>query len=447
MCENWDGGIDMTQNDLIHLDIKKIFFKYLLPSISATLVTSIYVLADTIMIGKGIGAKGIAALNYILPIFTLFFGTGLLLGVGGAVLMSIANGRKEHKLANTYFTSSVIWACILAIIYLVIGLTNLEQIGYMLGSDASNIDLFTDYGKYLVGFCPVFIFSSLLQAFVRNDHAPKRAMVAVIAGGVTNIVLDYVFIFMLGIGMKGGAIATVLGSTLSVAILLTHFLSKHNTMRLVKIDKPIQTVLNIIQTGFPSFLIEMSTGIVVMVFNLQLLKYVGENGVIVYGIIANTAIVAMSLFNGVSQGAQPIIATNYGAGKIERVASVRRLGAITVFVIGLIIFAIGYLFPQVAVNIFVTPTEAILTMADSAMKIYFLAFIAMSLNIFYSTYFQSVMAPNLSMMICLLRGIIISLVLVFILPIFLGVNGIWWVIPITEAITLGVALVMLKYKR
>lgn len=434
----------MQQVDLLKEDTKKLFFKYLLPSISATLVTSIYVLADTIMIGQGIGASGIAALNYILPVFTLFFGTGLLLGVGGAVLMSVANGSGNKKLADTYFTSSVMWGAIIALLYMIIGSIFLKPIGYMLGSDESNIHLFTSYGRYLIGFAPVFVFSSLLQAFVRNDHAPKRAMVAVIAGGVMNIILDYIFIFIFKMGMAGGAIATVLGSVTSVTILLTHFKSKQNTMRFVKLEAPFKILGNILHSGFPSFLIEIASGIVVLVFNLQLLKYVGETGVVVYSIIANTAIVAMSLFNGVSQGAQPIMATNYGAKQLKRVVEVRQLAAITAFIIGVIIFLVGFLFPEVAVEMFVKPTPEITQMARGAIRIYFIAFIFMSLNILYSTYFQSILKANLSMIICLLRGIVISIILVFILPTFMGVTGIWLVMPITECITVLVAFTLVK---
>lgn len=437
----------MQQMDLLHDDPKKIFFKYLLPSISATLVTSIYVLADTIMIGKGVGASGIAALNLILPIFTLFFGTGLLLGVGGAVLMAVANGTGNKKLANTYFTNSVICGLIIAVIYLVFGRTFLTPMGYKLGCSDNNIHYFTSYGKYLVTFCPVFVFASLLQAFVRNDNAPKKSMVAVVSGGVVNIVLDYIFIFKMDMSMAGGAIATVLGSVTTVTILLTHFFSKHNTMKLIKGSFNIKIIKKIIHSGLPSFLVEMASGIVVLLFNLQLLKYVGETGVVVYSIIANTSIVAMSLFNGVSQGAQPIIAMNYGAKKPDRVLAVRRLGAIIAFIIGIIIFLLGFMFPEVAVNIFITPTPEIIKMARGAIKIYFVAFIMMSLNIFYSTYFQSILQPKVSLVICILRGIVLCTVLVFLLPMIMGVTGIWLVMPITEFITLLIAIGHVKNKK
>lgn len=430
--------------ELLHEDARKLFLRYLLPSISATLVTSIYVLADTIMIGKGIGASGIAALNLILPLYNLLFGTGLLLGVGGAVLMSIANGSGEHQLASRYFTHSIIAGSIIAIIYAILGNLFLEEMGYALGCTKENSPLFISYGKYLITFSPVFVISSLLQAFVRNDGAPKRAMTAVITGGVTNIVLDYIFIFKFKWGMAGGAIATVIGSTLSVGILLTHFLSPHNKMKLVKEKWSWEITKKIIYSGLPSFLVEIASGVVVLLFNLQLLKYTGDVGVVAYSIVANSAIVAMSLFNGVSQGAQPIIATNYGAHQMQRVKQVRRLGAITAFSIGMVIYLLGALYPDVTIALFVNPTPEILDLGREAIRIYFIAFLMMSLNMFYSSYFQSVLKPGLSLTICLLRGLIICVILVFILPLWLGVTGIWLVMPMTELLTIMITFVLLK---
>ena len=245
-------------------------------------------------------------------------------------------------------------------------------------------------------------------------------------------------------GMAGGAIATVIGSVTSVTLLLTHFMSKQNTMKLLKGKIQVNIIGRILHSGLPSFLIEVASGIVILLFNLQLLKYVGEVGVVVYSIMANSAIVAMSLFNGVSQGAQPIMATNYGAEQSERVVSVRKVGSITVVIIGIVLFLSGFLFPDIVVQIFIEPTTEVLDMARGAIRIYFAAFIMMSLNIFYSTYFQSVLKPKLSLIICLLRGIIICTILVFLLPLLIGVTGIWLVMPITELITASIAMIMVR---
>lgn len=434
----------MKNINLLKDEPKKLFSRYLIPSISATLVTSIYILADTIIIGKGIGSDGIAALNLLLPLFSLFFGTGMLFGIGGAVLMAVANGQGNKKLANAYFTNAIFITTIVVILYFIIGNCFLEKIAYILGSSENSIELVMEYGRYLMIGIPVFVFSSFLQAFVRNDNAPKLAMIAVITGGVSNIILDLIFIYISKIGMKGAAVATVIGSTITVLILITHFLSKKNTMKIISGSIEVSKMKKIFQSGVPSFLIEIANGVIMFLFNLQLLRYMGEIGVVVYSIIANYALIAMSLFNGVAQATQPIMATNFGANKSDRVIMVRKNGIYTGIIIGVALFLIGALFPEIVVNIFINPTKEIVGISIPAIRIYFITFLMTSLNIIYSTYFQSIVKPKESMIICMLRGIILTGILVFVLPIFLGVTGIWIAMPIAEFITLLVSIFLVK---
>lgn len=430
--------------DLINDNIRKLFFKYLLPSISATLVTSIYVLADTIIIGRGVGANGIAALNIVLPIYSLFFGTGILLGVGGAVLMSFANGKGDKKLANSYFTSSVILAVAFSILYLTIGFLFFDKIVHLLGANEDNIALVKEYGKYVVLGSPLFLSSNFLQAFIRNDKAPKLAMVGIITGGVLNVILDYIFVFELNMSISGAAIATLIGTSITVIILLSHFLSKNNNMKLIKNSFKFKIGIDILQSGVSSFIIEMASGIVIFLFNLQLLKYIGNIGVVVYGIISNSAIVAMSLFNGAAQAAQPIMAINFGANKIKRVLEVKRFAIITAVIIGMTLFLIGFGFPKTIISIFIDLTPEIISLGTKAIRIYFIGFLVMGLNIFYITYFQSIMQPKISLFICLLRGFILSTIFVFVLPLFFKVTGIWLTMPTTEFITVIVCFITVK---
>lgn len=437
----------MKNINLLKDEPKKLFFRYLIPSISATLVTSIYILADTIIIGKGIGADGIAALNLLLPLFSVCSGTGMLFGVGGAVLMSVANGQRNKRLANYYFTNALFIASIVTIIYFIIGNCFLEKIAYILGSNENSIGLVMEYGRYLMIGIPAFVFSNFLQAFVRNDNSPKLVMIAVITGGVSNIILDLLFIYVFRMGMKGASIATMLGSIITVLILLIHFLSKKNTMKIIYESIEFDKIKNIFQNGFPSFLIEIANGIITFLFNLQLLRYIGETGVVVYGIIANYALVSMSLFNGVAQATQPIMATNFGANKSERVISVRRYGIYTGIIVGILLFLIGALFPEKVVNIFINPTKEIIEFSIPAIRIYFITFLMTSVNIIYSTYFQSIVKPKESLAICMLRGVVLTSILVFVLPIFIGVTGIWFAMPITEFITLLVSIFLVKKEK
>lgn len=436
------GGV-IFMYDILKDDIKGLFFKkYLLPSISATLVTSIYVLADTIMVGKGVGAHAIAALNIVLPIYSVLFGTGLLLGIGGGVLMSVANGSGNHEKANTFFTLSILCGILFSILYMGFGLLFFKPIIFLLGGTEQNFPLIKQYLFPLLLFAPAFIFSSLLQAFVRNDKSPKRAMIAVISGGVTNIVLDYIFIFEFHWSMFGAVLATIMGTILTDCILFSHFLSNKNTMKLTKQELSLSSVFHIFSCGLSSFLTEISNGILIFFFNIQFLNYIGEIGVVVYSIISNCVIVAMSLFNGVSQASQPLIATNYGAHQINRVRLVYRLGIIVIITIGCLLFASGFFAPEFFISIFVEPTKEINQLGISAIRIYFIAFLFMGYNIFSATYFQSIIQPAYSFMISFLRGLIISGIFIFLFPIIWGANSLWYVMPFTELIVCFIAIIV-----
>lgn len=432
----------MKHLDLTKDSTRKLFFHYLLPSISATLVTSIYILADSIMIGKGVGPDGIAALNIVLPLFTLFFGTGLLFGVGGSVLMSIAIGSNNPLLGKQYFTTSVYSVTFLSILLLVIIQLAFEPLLYFLGATNVTFELASEYGRILVAGAPVFMFSALLQAFIRNDKDPNLAMLGVVTGGISNIILDYIFIYIFHWGMKGGAIATVIGSTITCLILLVHFFKKTNQLKLVKHGFSMKRLAKVASSGLSSFLIEISNGIVTFLFNIQLVKYIGDIGITVYSIIANSSFIVMSLANGVAQASQPILAVNFGAGKMKRVGEVKQLGLITTTIIGLIIVAIGALFPGVITGMFVHATDEILSLSIPAIRMYILAFLFMNLNIFISSYFQAVMKPQYAMGINLLRGLVLSSAFVLILPLFLGATGIWIAMPIVETISFTVAMIL-----
>lgn len=428
--------------DLLRDNPRRLFFHYLGPSISATMVSSVYILVDTIMIGKGIGSEGLAALNLLLPLVSVYMAVGLLFGVGGGVLMSVANGAGEHEKAHAWF-STALAACIVSAIAMQMSMYMwFEPMAQLLGASESTIGMVQEYGHVLVLGSPCFVLSSFLQVFVRNDHAPRRAMAGVLIGAVLNIVLDYVFIFPMRMGMFGAAAATILANSITALVIALHFVSPRNTMRFVWHKISFSCLRRIVGCGVSSFLLEAANALLMLVFNLQLLRYMGENGVVVYGIISNCIIVALSLFNGVAQASQPLMAANYGAGQMQRVKQFFRFGIGTAVLIGALLCAIGQLFPQQLVWIFVHPSEEILRMGVPAIRSYFCALLLMGCNIFFTTYFQSMVQPGKAMLLGLLRGVVFSLTLLLLLPAWLGPQVIWWVVPLTELMSFGVACVL-----
>ncbi|TCT13975.1 putative MATE family efflux protein [Natranaerovirga pectinivora] len=426
--------------DLQNDNIKKLFFSYLIPSICGTIVTSIYILVDTIMIGKGISNYAVAGLNIILPLFTLFFGTGLLFGVGGSVLLSYYRGKKDYVNEDQCFSTAVVLNILASIFYVVIFIVFFEEIIYFLGATDHTIKYITDYGMVFAVGIPFFICSSFLQTFLRNDKAAKLAMMAVVSGGILNILLDYYFIFVFKWGMKGAAMATVIGNMTTCIILLMHFRSKRNKLFFRFNGISIQKIKDIIINGLSTFSNEISLGIVIFIFNIQLLRYIGDIGVMVYGVIANTTAIATSLCNGISQAVQPIASTNYGGGRMDRIKHLKKLGLNTAFITGTIFCVAGLLFPKFIINIFLRPNEEIITLGVQGISIFFISFIGLSGNIFLNNFYQAVLNPERALLISLLRGVILSLLFVFILPPFLGVTGIWLAMPLAETITLLVAI-------
>lgn len=436
----------MKQINLLDDPVRKVFLNYLIPSVSATLVTSIYILADTMMIGRGIGPEGIAALNILLPLYNMFFGFGMMCGIGGSVLFCFSRGRGEETEARGYFTTGLLMAFAFAAFTAVFGNVFFKPLLQVLGVMPAMWDLAVPYGRILVTASPMFVFSSFLQAFVRNDGAPRLAMAGVISGGVTNVILDYVYIFLMKWGMGGAMLATASGTTLTVLILSSHFFSKENHLKPIW-GANLKKAGEVLKNGLSSFILEISSGFVMLLFNHQLLTYVGDTGVVVYGIISNVSLVVMSISNGVAQSVQPLLSANYGAGRQDRVLQGRNLGIRASLCVGVFFTATGFLFPAQIAHMFLEPTEEILTMAIPAIHLYFLSFAAGEWNVMCGTYFQAVVEPKKSLLITLLRGVVLNSILVMILPAVLGVNGIWLVVTVSEFVTAAAAFSLLTRRR
>ncbi|MEG0720622.1 MAG: MATE family efflux transporter [Lachnospiraceae bacterium] len=424
--------------------VPKLFFQYLIPSICGTMVTSIYVLADTIIVGKGIGITAMAALNIILPIFSLLFGTGLLFGIGGSVLMSISRGRGDIAMGERYFTVAFFLNLFFYVLYTLLFFFFMKPFARFLGGTDVTLPYIMNYLPWIIGGTLIFSFSTFLQAFIRNDGAPKLSMAAVVTGGIINVVLDIFFVFPCHMGMAGAAIASVIGSFFTDCILFSHFLSKKNGLHFRIKGISASHFHHIFANGFTSFLIEMSSGIVMFVFNLQILKYVGNIGVSLYGVITNTAIVVSCLSNGISQAAQPIISTNYGAGHSTRITQVKKLGLKTALFVCSVPTILGLVAPNAFTYVFLHPTKEILALSSSAIRIYFIAFVVTGINMFIINYFQATARSGYSLLLCLLRGCVLSVLFVNILPPLLGVTGIWMSVPLAEFISLLLGVFLLK---
>lgn len=236
-------------------------------------------------------------------------------------------------------------------------------------------------------------------------------------------------------GMKGAAMATVIGSLITSLVLLTHFIKKKNRIKICTKGISFDMVKKIISCGSSSFLMEVASGFVIFIFNIQILKYIGDNGIVIYGIISNCIIVGISLFNGIAQASQPIIATNHGADEVKRVRNVLKYAMYTTIAIGIILFAIVFVFTKEVILVFVKADESIINMGITPIRMYLSAFCIMNINILMCNYFQSIGREKVSVSISIIRGFLLNIILVLIMPVVLGGNSLWIVVPITEIIT------------
>lgn len=434
---------------LLTYKVEKIYYKYLFNSILGMLAVSFCILVDTMFIGRGIGSEGLAALNICIPIFNLFNGIGLLFGMGGATALSISIGKGNIKESKEIFTQTITISIITGIVVSVLGVFFKEKIGYLLGADNKTITLVKDYLSGVLFLSFSYILSHTISSFVRNDHNPKLAMISTIISGILNIILDYMFIFNFRMGMKGAALATSISSLVNVFILSTHFMKINCNLKFVNFKFTINRLGRILANGAPSFIVEISSGIVILIFNLSLLKMVGEIGVSSYSIIANVALVVSAIFTGIAQAIQPIISINFGANKYERVEKIKNMALITAFIVGFIFYIIGIFFPKEIVSIFTSEKGEIVYITVNAIKYYFVSFLIMGLNIVMGAYYQSKEYRVISNVISLGRGIVFLMIGILTLPYIFSVNGIWLSVVFAEALTLLLTysyIIFLKYK-
>ncbi len=269
-------------------------------------------------------------------------------------------------------------------------------------------------------------------------------MAGVLFGGAVNIVLDIIFVFPCNIGIGGAALASVLGMVVQVTVVTTHFFSRKNGLKFIKPKHIISSVGQIIGNGISSFFNELANGFIVLLFNVQILKYCGESALSVYSVISNCVILVNSLFTGVGQTIQPIIAINYGAGKWERIKEIRRMSYLTITIMGAVFSLSGIMFPLGICGVFMEVGENIEVLAQNAIRTYFIAFLPMGINLLSSYYLQSVLSARKSLFISLLRNIILSSIAILTLPLMFDGSSLWFAMPIVEVAVLFVSGIFLK---
>ena len=426
------------------MDLTKQFFKYVSQNIFGLLGTSCYILADTYFIAQAAGTDGVTLLNLCLPIYNFIFAIGSMIGLGAATRYAILRAQGDEK-AQRYFSNAIFCVCILAVPFVLAGIFCPDGLLRLMGGDAGIVALGENYARIFLLFTPFFMCNYVVASFVRNDGDPSLAMVATLSGSLFNVVFDYIFIFPMGLGLAGAALATAVSPIISISICSRHFFKKENSVQFVRQRPSARLLGQSCQLGISGFVGELSSGVTTTVFNFLLLRLAGNVAVAAYGVVANFALVATAIFNGVAQGAQPLVSQCYGRNEMAGAKKLLLLGCGTALGLAAVLYGIVFGFTDSLVALFNSENSALMAeFAHSGMRIYFAGYFFAGCNIVAAGYLGAVDRPTEASITSLCRGMAAIVVCSLMLSALFGMAGVWAAFPASEAITFALTLYLLK---
>lgn len=412
----------------------KQYLKFAIPSAFAMLISALYTIIDGIFVGQGVGDNALAAVNIVLPFTVMLVGIANMMAVGGGALVSKNIGAKNTEKAVNIFRQVMKFLLIISVVISIVCVIFTEPIVKALGATESLQSLAVDYLRYYALFCIPNLIGIVLNSFVRNDNQPKLAMISTIAGAITNIVLDYIFIFNFGLGIKGAAIATGLGQIVTVGILLPHFINKKGNLTFKNVRLERETIKDLLNIGFPSFLSQISFSIIVLIHNIAIVKIMGEVGVSAYSILNYIGTNIYMVLFGLTLGVQPLISYNFGKGDSEAVLKYHRINTISQIVTTAFFVSICLIFGRGIISIF-TKDPKVMEIAYIAVALGSLSYFLVGPNIGTIVYYQAIEMPKLSTLMCLFRAIVFLPIALIILSSVFGPNGIWAGTIVSETLT------------
>lgn len=424
--------------------ILKKFIRYSVNNIFGMMAISVYILADTFFIARGVGTLGLTALNIAIPAFSFIQGSGLMFGIGAATKYSILKAQGQEKEANKIFSLAVISVLIISLFFVFLSITASKYLVKILGADESIFDITVTYLRVILCFAPAFITNSIFLCFVRNDHAPALAMIAMVIGSFSNIILDYIFVFPLNMGMFGAALATGCAPVIGLCILSLHKLRGKNNFKLVKYKLDFIKIFGILKLGLPSLITELASGVVIIVFNILILGISGNIGVAAYGIIANISMVVTAIYTGISQAIQPLLSNCYGLKDTSGMKKIFKYALVLMLALSLVIYVILYFYASDIAFIFNKENDNTLqTMAVEGLKVYFTATPFLGFNIIISIVFISMEKAVPAQIISLCRGFFILVPSAVILSKVFLMLGVWLSLLFCECVVAIISIYFL----
>lgn len=422
-----------------HFTYKKLI-RFTLPTIIMLIFTSIYGVVDGIFISNCVGSNAFAAVNLIMPAIMILGSIGFMTGTGGSALVSKTIGEGDKKKANEYFSMLIYLLIIVGLILTVIGIIFIKPVASLLGAEGDILNYAVTYGRTLLIALTAFLLQNCFQSFLVVAEKPQMGLIISICAGITNMILDFLFIYFFKLGVFGAALATGISQVVGGIIPLVYFIRKNNSaLRLVKAKFDRKAILQACSNGSSEMLTNISASLVNMLYNMQLMKFAGPNGVSAYGIIMYVGFIFSGTYLGYGVGSAPIIGYHYGSGNKEELKSLfkKSLKLLGTAAIVLTLCAEGL--SKVLASIFVSYDAELLAMTTTAIRLYALSYLLSWFNIFSSSFFTALNNGPVSAIISFMRTLVFETSMIFILPAILGLNGIWLAIGVAEILALFVS--------
>ena len=424
--------------------------RFVAPSITMMIFTSIYGVVDGFFVSNYVGKTPFAALNFIMPFIMVLGGTGFMLGTGGSALVAKEMGCGHTERANRIFTMMIGFVVVTGLILTALGVAFIRPIARLMGASESIMADCVLYGRITIAFTTAFMLQNVFQSFLIAAEKPKLGLAATVAAGVTNMALDALFVAGFRWGIAGAAVATGLSQCVGGLFPLVYFLRPNSSrLRLVRTRLELRPLLNACGNGSSELMSNISSSIVSMVYNFQLLKYIGEDGVSAYGVLMYVQFIFIAIDIGYSIGCAPIVGFHYGAQNHAELKNMLKKSVLLMCASGAVLTLLARLLAAPLAKLFVGYDEGLYTLTCHAFRLFSFAFLFAGFNIFASSFFTALGNGLISAAISFLRTLVFQTASVLILPLIFDVDGIWYAITVAEvfAVLLSVGFLLAKRKR
>lgn len=422
--------------------------RFVFPSIIMMVFTSIYGVVDGLFVSNFAGKTAFASINLVMPFVMILGGIGFMIGTGGTALVSKVLGEGKKEKANEIFTMMIIFTLLLGALLSVIGVISMPWVAKFLGATEEMMADCVLYGRIVTGFTVTFMLQNVFQSFLIAAEKPKLGLLATVLAGITNMSLDAIFIIVFKWGVAGAAIATGLSQCVGGIFPLIYFLRKNSSLlRLTKTKLEIKPILNACGNGSSELMSNISSSVVSMIYNFQLMKYVGEDGVSAYGVLMYVQFIFVAIYIGYTIGCAPITGYHFGARNHNELKNMLRKSSFLSAVSGVVLTILAIALSSPLAKIFVGYDEKLYELTRHAFRLFAYSFLLAGFNIFTSSFFTALNNGAVSAAISFMRTLIFQTSSVLILPIFLGVDGIWWAITVAEFFAFILSLIFLFAKR